>query len=79
MINPSPWRAYTNWVYPLQGAVLLDAAMQPRTVWEFEAVMVLLSGHWPPRGLLSGAHASCHPDITLSFPDCLFIFCPNSF
>ncbi len=37
-----------------QGAVLLDAAMQPRTVWEFEAVMVLLSGHWPPRGLLSG-------------------------
>lgn len=38
----------------LQGAVLLDAAMAPRTVWQFEAVMVLLSGHWPPRGLLSG-------------------------
>ncbi|KAK9815416.1 hypothetical protein WJX72_003287 [[Myrmecia] bisecta] len=37
-----------------KGAVLLDLAMQPRTVWQFEAVLVLLSGHWPPRGLLSG-------------------------
>jgi hypothetical protein len=42
-----------------QGAVLLDAAMQPRTVWEFEAVMVLLSGHWPPRGLVSGQPRRC--------------------
>ena len=37
-----------------QGAVLLHEALRPRTVWEFEAVMVLLSGHWPARGLLSG-------------------------
>lgn len=37
-----------------QGTVLLDMAMQPRAVWRFEAVLVLLSGHWPPRGLVSG-------------------------
>lgn len=37
-----------------KGAVLLDCCMQPRTSWAFEAVMVLLGGHWPPRGLLSG-------------------------
>jgi len=34
--------------------VLLDAAWRPRTVWRFEAVLVLLGGAWPPRGLLSG-------------------------
>ena len=34
--------------------VLLDTAMHTRTVWQFEAVIVLLNGHWPPRGLLSG-------------------------
>ena len=39
----------------LQGTVLLDAALRPRAVWQFEAVMVLLSGFWPPRGLLSGS------------------------
>ena len=38
----------------LQGTVLLDITMQPRAVWRFEAVLVLLSGHWPPRGLVSG-------------------------
>ena len=38
----------------LQGAVLLDTAFQPRTVWQFDALLVLLNGHWPPRGLLSG-------------------------
>ena len=37
-----------------KGMVLLDAAMHTRTVWEFQAVIVLLNGHWPPRGLLSG-------------------------
>lgn len=37
-----------------KGMVLLDAAMHTRTVWEFQAVVVLLNGHWPPRGLLSG-------------------------
>ena len=37
-----------------KGMVLLDMAMHTRTVWEFEAVIVLLNGHWPPRGLLSG-------------------------
>ena len=39
----------------LQGTVLLDMAMQPRAVCgRFEAMLVLLSGHWPPRGLVSG-------------------------
>lgn len=37
-----------------KGMVLLDAAMHTRTVWQFQAVIVLLNGHWPPRGLLSG-------------------------
>ena len=37
-----------------KGMVLLDAATHTRTVWEFQAVIVLLNGHWPPRGLLSG-------------------------
>ena len=34
--------------------MLLDIGLQPASVWEFEAVMVLLSGFWPARGLLSG-------------------------
>ena len=34
--------------------VLLASALNPQTVWEFSAILVLLSGHWPPRGLLSG-------------------------
>ena len=34
--------------------MLLDTAFQPRTVWQFDALLVLLNGHWPPRGLLSG-------------------------
>lgn len=38
----------------MQGTVLLDAEWRPRTVWRFEAVLVLLGGNWPPRGLLSG-------------------------
>ena len=29
-------------------------SMQPQAVWHFEAVLVLLSGLWPPRGLVSG-------------------------
>ena len=37
-----------------KGMVLLDPSMHSRTVWEFQAVVVLLNGHWPPRGLLSG-------------------------
>eukprot|EP00884_Botryococcus_braunii_P008149 jgi/Botrbrau1/17335/Bobra.0015s0081.1 len=36
-----------------KGAVLLHGAAQPKTAWQFEAVLVLLSGHWPARGLLS--------------------------
>lgn len=40
---------------PLQGTVLLDPVLQPRACTEFEAVLVLLGGHWPARGLLSGA------------------------
>ena len=34
--------------------MLLDMSMQPQAVWRFEAVLVLLSGFWPPRGLVSG-------------------------
>lgn len=37
-----------------KGAVLLDVAMRPQAFWEFEAVLVLLGGHWPARGLVSG-------------------------
>ncbi|KAG2502058.1 hypothetical protein HYH03_000552 [Edaphochlamys debaryana] len=37
-----------------KGRVLLEPALQPRTSWAFEAVLILLGGHWPPRGLLSG-------------------------
>lgn len=43
--SPGNWR---------KGAVLLSHAYQPRTYWSFEALLVLLGGHWPPRGLLSG-------------------------
>jgi hypothetical protein len=35
--------------------VLLDPVLNPGAVWQFEAIMVLLSGFWPARGLLSGA------------------------
>lgn len=37
-----------------KGMVLLDTAIDTHVVWTFEAVIVLLNGHWPPRGLLSG-------------------------
>ena len=37
-----------------KGMVLLDMATHTRTTWEFEAIIVLLNGHWPARGLLSG-------------------------
>jgi hypothetical protein len=47
LVGPSPPNAR-------KGMVLLDTAMHTRTVWQFEAVIVLLNGHWPPRGLLSG-------------------------
>lgn len=48
--SPPNWR---------KGAVLLDCGAAPRTSWEFEAVLVLLGGHWPPRGLLSGCWPPC--------------------
>ena len=50
--------------------MLLDAAMEPRTAWRFEAVMVLLSGHWPPRGLLSGGalYPPLYPPLVHNFP-----------
>ena len=38
----------------MQGLVLLDPSFHPRASWELTAVLVLLSGHWPARGLLSG-------------------------
>jgi hypothetical protein len=44
--SPSNWRS--------KGAVLLGAAAAAKTYWEFEALLVLLGGHWPARGLLSG-------------------------
>lgn len=37
-----------------KGTVLLDASAAPCTYWEFGALLVLLGGHWPARGLLSG-------------------------
>ena len=47
---------HDSWCCPgMQGTVLLDMSMQPQAVWRFEAVLVLLSGFWPPRGLVSGA------------------------
>lgn len=51
-----------------KGMVLLDAAMHTRTAWQFQAVIVLLNGHWPPRGLLSGRWPpkSNTPDTVLS-------------
>jgi hypothetical protein len=45
--SPSRWRT--------KGSVLLDAAAAPHTYWEFEALLVLLGGFWPARGLLSGS------------------------
>lgn len=45
--SPSRWRT--------KGGVLLHAAAAPHTYWEFEALLVLLGGFWPPRGLLSGS------------------------
>ena len=44
----------------VQGMVLLASTLNPQTVWEFTALLVLLSGHWPPRGLISG----CWPPST---------------
>lgn len=38
----------------LKGTVLLDSAIGMATAREFECTMVLLGGHWPARGLLSG-------------------------
>jgi hypothetical protein len=49
----------------VQGTVLLGKGLQPQAVWRFEAVMVLVSGHWPPRGLLSG----CWPPRSASPTD----------
>ncbi len=54
--SPPNWR---------KGAVLLDAAMQPKTLWAFEAVLVLLGGTWPPRGLLSGCWPPLDADARL--------------
>ena len=34
--------------------MLLDPAFSPQASWELSAVLVLLSGHWPARGLISG-------------------------
>ncbi|GLI70309.1 hypothetical protein VaNZ11_015260 [Volvox africanus] len=49
--TPSP---FTGVASRSKGAVLLEPALQPRTSWTFEAVLILLGGHWPPRGLVSG-------------------------
>lgn len=51
-----------------KGMVLLDPAMHTRTSWEVEAVMVLLNGHWPARGLLSGRWPP-HPQSKPPTPD----------
>ncbi|GIL85762.1 hypothetical protein Vretimale_13205 [Volvox reticuliferus] len=49
--TPSPFSGVAS---RSKGAVLLEPALQPRTSWTFEAVLILLGGHWPPRGLVSG-------------------------
>lgn len=41
---------------PRKGAVLLDPSLQPHASTQFEAVLVLLGGQWPARGLLSGRY-----------------------
>ncbi|PRW57468.1 Two-component response regulator ARR14 isoform 1 [Chlorella sorokiniana] len=41
---------------PRKGAVLLSPSLQPQAASQFEAVLVLLGGHWPARGLLSGRY-----------------------
>ncbi|KAL4421140.1 hypothetical protein ABPG77_000775 [Micractinium sp. CCAP 211/92] len=41
---------------PRKGTVLLDPSLRPQACAEFEAVLVLLGGHWPARGLLSGRY-----------------------
>lgn len=43
---------------PRKGAVLLDPSWRPQACAQFEAVLVLLGGHWPARGLLSGEPAA---------------------
>ena len=43
-----------------QGAVLLSPSLQPQAATQFEAVLVLLGGHWPARGLLSGEGQQRH-------------------
>lgn len=39
---------------PLEGNVLLDENIDTATHKAFEAILVLIGGQWPPRGLLSG-------------------------
>lgn len=51
-----------------KGVVLLDLSTPTCTSWEFEAVMVLLNGHWPARGLLSGRWPP-HPSPQPQTPD----------
>lgn len=45
-----------------KGTVLLAGALQPRTFWEFDALLLLLGGRWPPRGLLSGRWPPQHTE-----------------
>lgn len=39
---------------PLEGSVLLDLNTDTTMYKAIEAVVILIGGHWPPRGLLSG-------------------------
>ena len=38
----------------MQGLFLLHPDTQPQASWQLTAVLALMSGHWPARGLLSG-------------------------
>ncbi|CAD7702244.1 unnamed protein product [Ostreobium quekettii] len=61
---PDGWEGREHWsrsrtppsptAPPVKGAVLLGASLGTTTAREFDATVVLLGGHWPPRGLLSG-------------------------
>lgn len=37
-----------------KGAVLLDLSSEAVTFWQFDTILILLGGYWPPRGLLTG-------------------------
>ena len=62
---------------PRKGAVLLSPELAPRVCAEFEAVLVLLAGHWPPRGLLSGALCAVAAQLVATSSASMGVPCPG--